>query len=467
MQTSTHRSRFPCDAGVPERRREWLALGAILAVALVLRLYGLGRVPPVVFHDECDNLVNVYQILNGRGPGFFGLDWKPQPAAGVYLQSLFVRLDMSVFALRLPTALFSVAALVPFYVLLRREVAAAPALLATTLLATDRWYLHFSRTGWENVWVCLFYLAAACSLGTAMRTGRLRSFVLAGAFAALGAYVYFSGRTILPTLLVVLGVAFWNRSAPRPRLAAGAVAMVLVAALLIAPQVGSAVRNWERFTERTRHVFLLGGRNAEKPAAWKVWIVARQLGRKLYYLVSNETSPGPPPRELLRRYLPVHEGALPRPTAALLLAGLAASLRRPRRAAWLWALLLVPLFLNEALSHDRGLHGGRALIIAPVVFLFVGIALDRLWRYAASRSRALECLVVLGVLALGGWSVWRYSVWARSEDLLEALEPAIPIAEFALWQEDQLRWTKEGRLINLETWEREFAPGSGRRGQEE
>jgi hypothetical protein len=69
----------------------------------------LERIPAVVFHDECDNLVNVYQILNGRGPGFFGFDWKPQPAASVYLLSLSMRLGMSVVMLRLPAALFSVA----------------------------------------------------------------------------------------------------------------------------------------------------------------------------------------------------------------------------------------------------------------------------------------------------------------------------------------------------------------------
>src|ERR1035437_9516443 len=128
--------------GTGLRRWEWMALAAFMAAALILRLYALQRIPAVVFHDECDNLVNAYQILNGRGPGFFGFDWKPQPAASVYLLSLSMRLGMSILTLRLPAALFSVAALFPFYLLLRQTVVAPAALLAAGLLATDIWYLH-------------------------------------------------------------------------------------------------------------------------------------------------------------------------------------------------------------------------------------------------------------------------------------------------------------------------------------
>src|SRR5262249_17852888 len=154
-------------------------------------------------HDECDNLVNVYQILRGRGPGFFGLDWKPQPAASVYLLSVAMRLGMSIVTLRLPAALLSVAALIPFYMLLRRTVVAPAALLATWLLATDVWYLHFSRAGWENIETCLPLLAGALLIGDGTRTGRLLPFVGAGVCAAGGAYGYFGGRAVLPTLLVI------------------------------------------------------------------------------------------------------------------------------------------------------------------------------------------------------------------------------------------------------------------------
>jgi len=120
---------------------QWVALAIIMAAAFIVRLYALGRLPSVVFHDECDNLFNVYQILNGKGPGFFGLDWKPQPAASVYLLSWSMRLGMSIVTLRFPAALFSVAALLPFYMLIRKVVVIPVALLASALLATDIWYL--------------------------------------------------------------------------------------------------------------------------------------------------------------------------------------------------------------------------------------------------------------------------------------------------------------------------------------
>jgi hypothetical protein len=201
----------------------------------MVRLYALGDVPAVVFHDECDNLVNVYRILNGNGPGFFGLDWKPQPAASVYLLAAFMRLGMSVARLRLPAALFSVAALIPFYLVVRRAVAAPAALLATALLATDVWYLHFSRAGWENVDTCLFGLAAALCVGNALRTGRLTSFAWVGWWSALGAYGYFAGRAILPAVVLACALSLAWPWISRVRIIAGAGLATVLAAVLFAP----------------------------------------------------------------------------------------------------------------------------------------------------------------------------------------------------------------------------------------
>ena len=77
------RIKFPqlaaCDTG-----------GQSLAVALFIRLFSLTDIPPNLVPDEAENLITVYRIMADIGPGFFELDWKPQPAFSVYMMGWFM-----------------------------------------------------------------------------------------------------------------------------------------------------------------------------------------------------------------------------------------------------------------------------------------------------------------------------------------------------------------------------------------
>ena len=184
------------------RRYELAALFLLAVAALALRLYSLDDIPTNITADEKDNLQVVFRIQETGQPGFFGLDWKPQPAFSMYLAREFMRVfGDTAFGLRMPSAIFSVLALFPFYALIRRVVGVPAGLAAVALLATGRWYLHFSRSGWENVQTAFFALLAAWAITVALERGERRWFVAAGFAAALGLYGYFAGRFILAALL--------------------------------------------------------------------------------------------------------------------------------------------------------------------------------------------------------------------------------------------------------------------------
>jgi hypothetical protein len=430
-----------------QRRWEWIGLAAILSAALAIRLYALDRIPAVVFHDECDNLVNVYQILNGKGPGFFGLDWKPQPAASVYLLSLSMRVGMSIWTLRLPAVLFSVAALIPFHLLARRTLGVPAALLTTGLLATDIWYLHFSRSGWENIETCLFLMTAALCICDGVRSGRLRSFAGAGACAALGAYGYFGGRAVLPTVLLIGLLSLLRPSIPRRRLVGGILLMLAVALLLFAPQLRTVVSKWDTFQRRSRDVYILAG-SKTMPVVEQLSILARSFVSKGQQLFSEHIPIG---IERGNRYLPMSTGAFTRPTAALLGAGMIISVFWLSETWLWWLLLLLPFVLTEVLTRGS-LNGARGVIFVPVLYLFVGLSIHLAWRLCRRVWRPLAALVVVGVIALCLSTTRRYFEWAQSPELLFALEPAIPVAEFPEWQAFQLEKAKTGELFNVLMW---------------
>ncbi len=428
---------------------EWIGLVAVMGAALAVRLYALDRVPPIVIHDECDNLVNAYQILNGRGPGFFGLDWKPQPAASVYLLTLFVRGSESLVALRLPAALFSVAALALFFLLLRRAVAPPAALLAAALLATETWYLHFSRTGWENIYACVFLLAAALCMERAIRTGAWRSFACTGVWCALGLYGPFAGRTILPAMLLIGCAALWRPAVPRRRLLAGMMVIGLVTSALFAPQVPSVVADWDGFQKRTRVVYLLGGQNAARSIPDQIGLVLAAFGRKTYQLFAPRMSVG---REPSNRYLRIKTGALSRPIAIALAVGLILGLfRRAQTWQW-WILLLIPFVLTQALTIGS-LNGARGIIFVPVLYLFIGLTVHAVWTACERIAPPLVVIVALGILALAVSSTRQYFEWAQSRPLLDALDPAIPAAEYPEWRAFVAEWTRRRpEFYNLHMW---------------
>jgi hypothetical protein len=432
------------------RRWEWIALGALLLAALGLRLFALDRIPSVVIHDECDNLVNAFQILHGKGPAFFGLDWKPQPAASVHLQSVFLGADRSLFALRLPAALFSVVALIPFYALLRKAAAPPAALLASALLATDIWYLHFSRAGWENVYTCVFLLAAALLVRSALRTGRSRFFVAAGVAAAFGAYGYTAGLSIAPAVAIAGALALLQPRVSRPRLLGGLLLAGATTLLLLAPQVASVAVHSESVQGRMRNLSVLGGRNEARSGLAKVALVARKFVRKGRELFATSIRPQ---FERGDRYLRFDGGPFARPTAYLLGAGMIVSVLWIGETWLWWVFLLVPFFLTQALVSGS-LNGARGVIFVPVLYLFVGLALHGIWLLAARSHRSLGVLIVAAALLLSAWTTREYFAWVQSAATLEALDPAIPVAEFPAWRDHVWEWTaRNDGFFNLDMWE--------------
>jgi predicted membrane-bound mannosyltransferase len=189
-------------------------------IACAIRIYNLGGFPDTILADEADNAQAAVRILHHQPPvnGFFGVDWTAQPAFSAYKEAAFLYVfGFTVMAMRLPSAIISAVALVPFYLLLRRQLSAAASMLTVGLLATDVWYLNFSRSDWNCIDVCFYALMAMLFLMQALdhleaspptRQRMWLHFAAAGFFCALGLYGYPAGRTITVGVLAFLPVAW-------------------------------------------------------------------------------------------------------------------------------------------------------------------------------------------------------------------------------------------------------------------
>src|SRR5258708_5680314 len=141
------------------KKGTWSILLGIIVIASVLRLWRLGSVPLSPDWDEAALGYNAYAILHtGRDEygKFLPLvlqsfnDYKP--ALYTYIALPFIAIfDLSVFAVRLPSALFGIITVFATFFLVkeltkRNDVA----LLSSFFLAISPWHIQFSRVAFET-----------------------------------------------------------------------------------------------------------------------------------------------------------------------------------------------------------------------------------------------------------------------------------------------------------------------------
>lgn len=433
--------------------REAAGVLVVLVLALALRVVRLDSIPTNITADEADNLSTVFRIDEAGEPGPFGLDWKPQPAMSAYLflGSMEV-FGKTIFGMRMASAVLSTLAIIPFYLLARQVVRPVPAIGGAALLATGQWYLHFSRSGWENVHVALYALLAALAISLALRRGQYRWYVLAGVACALGLYGYFAGRMIVVALLLYAPLALWWARGMRRTVVIGFTLMLGTCLLFFVPQVPSIAGNWDEFNKRTSKVYVLNEPRPYHGETTDIGVLREQLSqnvRGFFLLDGDEFKRG--------RYGPVGEPLYDRVTGALFLAGMVLSLRRFRKTALWWFLLLVPLLVTQ-IPTTKTPDGARALIVAPFIYLFIAVTFDELVtvvrRIAPVLRKPVYVTLIVGVLVLGAWNVRSYFTWIQSPAAVEARQPAVPLEHYEFWRSALRQGIRaEGPDYVLDDWE--------------
>lgn len=187
----------------------------ILFLASILRFWQLGQVPPSPDWDEVALGYNAYSIMF-TGKDEYGKtfpiilrsfdDYKP--ALYTYFVIPFIKLfDLTIVAVRLPSAIFGIFAVLASYFLVKELFKRdSLALLVSFILAISPWHIQFSRIAFEsNVGLAFNIFGVLCFLLGLRRPWIL---LLSALLLALNLYVYQSEKVFVPLLLIVLVVIF-------------------------------------------------------------------------------------------------------------------------------------------------------------------------------------------------------------------------------------------------------------------
>jgi hypothetical protein len=368
----------------------------VFGVGIFFRFYRIGAIPPGLNHDAAWNGLYAIRITQGiRYAPFVNC------CGAVGHETMFhyviagfqLLVGPTAFAIQLASLSIGIITLGVFYLLIRRMFDIRVALVATLLLGVSGWHMTFSRAGWHAILIPLFEALTFYFLLLALKTKRIRHFLLAGVAVGLSLDTYDAGKTIpLSVAVFLVYMLIRNRNLIRTHFW-GFAAYGLAALVAFAP-LGLYIRgNWDSYTGRSRMVWV--GDQIEQAGSWEpLW---RNIGDGL--LTFNFRAHGDD--------FFVREPLLDVPVSVFFVLGLAYSLTRLKRPEHFLLLTMLLLSLtNGFLSEPNGNRGLGAVLPATAYAALFLVVAWRWLRQAFPRFAPYSSLGLVVVLALSAYSTF-------------------------------------------------------------
>ncbi|TSC88571.1 MAG: Uncharacterized protein G01um10147_67 [Microgenomates group bacterium Gr01-1014_7] len=192
-----------------------ILLFLILFLALILRVWGLDKVPVSLFGDEVDVGYHAYS-LSKTGKDYTGhflplhlkslADYKSPLYAYSIIPTVSV-FGISPLGVRLPAALFGVLGIYLLYLLIKQAFKNnSLALLTAFVLTISPWHIHYSRWGFEGTLMLALFTAGLYFFLRSLEQGKW--LVFSSIFFALTPLSYHSAKVFLPLTLVILALLY-------------------------------------------------------------------------------------------------------------------------------------------------------------------------------------------------------------------------------------------------------------------
>jgi hypothetical protein len=348
------------------------------ALGLFFRVYHLAQVPPEMFSDHAEKLLDVKDVLMGQTRIFFPRN-TGREAIQMYLTAgiaKYLGTGLSFISLKIGTALAGLLTL-PFIYLLGKEVSnRRTGLLAMVFAGIAYWPNVISRVGLRFPLYPLFAGPVLYFIYRGLRTSNRNDFILAGLALGMGLHGYSPTRFLPFVAVAAILVYLGHRQSSGLRRQAIWYLMILalVALVVFLPLGRYALENPGTFNYRT--MTRMGTLERPLPGpAWQIFLKNLWNALTMFFWSDGETWV----------HSVVYRPALDVVSAALLFIGTILILARyVRNRSWsdLFLLLSVPLlmmpsilslaFPNENPSLNRT---GGALV---PVFVIVAYSLDSL-----------------------------------------------------------------------------------------
>ena len=185
---------------------EYFGVICLLAVALLIRLYKLDKIPPGNWYDEAINGLDALSILKAKSPPvFFMTEGHPREALFMYLILLnFKIFGVSYITLRLTSVIIGTITILFCYLFTKEFFDKRAAFLSALILVFLRWHIHFSRTSFRTILTPLFLLLVFYFLKKGIKNKKTIFFIISGICFGLGFHTYLAFRLSIIILIIYL-----------------------------------------------------------------------------------------------------------------------------------------------------------------------------------------------------------------------------------------------------------------------
>jgi len=408
------------------------ALALVVAVAAPLIFWDLTSMPPEVHGDDAEVGNDAVKLLD-EPFNVFSTGWFELPMFHAFPTAVGLKLaGVNLYGLRGTSAVLGFLSVLLLFAVARRLWGLEVAVLASLLLASSRYFIHLSRTGYHYIdtpFISILAVFLFLRLWYGLRFGAA---VWCGILFGVGIQTYYATRLAPP--LLALTFALWLVGSGWARVRSRMVAfvvLVLASLATAAPMIGYFSNHWDAFMARTRGTSVFSPESIRHLSyGYKTddfgEILAIQFKQALtLFNLTGDTSV---------QYSYRQGGLLEPVSAAFFILGLAVLLARPlirrNQLAFLWVAL--PTIAGAALTIDTPFYP-RISGIMPFVALTVAVGMhsflasvrealpSRGGRLAAGATAALLMLFVLSN------NVWTYFVEYAPR---HRHSPAVDIASF-------------------------------------
>lgn len=392
--------------GRPRRLSVWVAVVLACALAVILRIFGLSRIPAILTGNEAGFGLSALDFLRGEHTNLFDVGYWSFPALYTFIESLSLRLvGATVFGLRLPSVLIGALGVAATFAFASKCFGRTIGLASAFFLAAFGLHIHFSRLALNNIWESLFSALLALTLAIAWESKDRFRFILTGLVLGLMQYFYVGGRVFL--ILVPLWILLAASGEGRLRRARlERIGVVLwAAAVVVLPLALFYLRHPAEFMLPWKRVSLF----------WYWWdIQTITYGDPWWWVVWDQLIKAPL-GFVGARLTGFYTGPLLTPLAVVLfVVGLAHLVRHRRDASVLWlGLWLIGTMVTVSLSSSPP-AGQRYIGAAPAVAVLVALGAEAVVRRASSTrpmAQRFRVALLAGLLVTAAaWELHHYYI---------------------------------------------------------
>ena len=413
------------------RNRTYIFIFILLIFSLYTRLLWINQIPANLNPDEADTLRSfIATTKRPFYPSILATNWNGAPAINMYLIGWGWHLGGEDFGrIRNTAVFFSTLSVLVFFLAIKRLTKSPELAFAVTLLlASDPIFMHFSRSGWENIFLALpvgitLLILARAPTSWDGRWRRAMGLILVGVLAL---YFYHPGKILFGVNLflglVELARYWWyQRSWRSTRLV---ILSCLLVALTVLPFLYSFLGPYRIATMgRINNVSVL----AYDDAPQNLMINTRKVLLGFTLFRGPDFAVG-----LNDRYSDTTENLLLPILVILFWLGFILAIKKRPLLVWWFLVLLLPVQIFSTNSPDIA----RSVHLWPVIYWFIAMSVWQVGRFV-TKYRRLKCAVsVLGlcfVFALAYLQLNHYFSWMSSMRALKSREPAIWDIEYWSW----------------------------------